>query len=100
MSGPVRGLVLALALTAVMPSCIVRRYTTGGLRLTGTCAGACDHYAECEMGHPRLSIERCRAECPSVFSDPDSLMAFESMSCKDTVEFVDGGVSTSASSRR
>lgn len=93
-----RTLLFGLALTAVMPSCIVRRYNTGP-RLTGTCEGACDHYAECEAGHPRLSIERCRAECPSVFSDADSLMAFESLSCKDTVEFVDGEAPTAATRR-
>jgi hypothetical protein len=33
---------------------------------------------------------RCESECPQVFSDRDSLMAFESMTCKNTVEFVEG----------
>lgn len=98
MTGVARGLAVGLLLTAVMPGCIVRRYT--GPRLTGTCDGACAHYVECKPGHPRRALDRCRKECPSVFSDPDSLMAFESLSCKDTLEYVDGEAPTSASSRR
>lgn len=87
----------AIALTAA--SCIVRQFT--GPRLTGTCSGACDHYVECKPGHARLDGERCRAECPGVFQDRDSLMAYESLSCKDAVEFVDGNASkaTADSSR-
>ncbi|HEY1547352.1 MAG TPA: hypothetical protein VGG28_06010, partial [Kofleriaceae bacterium] len=59
-------------------------------RLTGTCTGACDHYVECKPGHEQLDRDRCAHECPNVFADPDSLMAFESLSCKDAVEYVDG----------
>ena len=31
---------------------------------------------------------RCNQECPEVFSDRDSLMAYESLSCRDAVEYV------------
>jgi hypothetical protein len=77
--------VLALALTA----CIVKQFSTGP-RLTGTCEGACDHYVECKPGHPSEAMTKCRTECPQVFSDEDSLRGFESLSCKDTLEYVDG----------
>jgi hypothetical protein len=30
------------------------------------------------------------AECPAVFTDAETLMAFESLSCPDTVEYVEG----------
>ena len=33
---------------------------------------------------------RCQTECPDVFSDRDSLMAYESLSCENAVEYVDG----------
>jgi len=69
-------------------SCIVRRLT--GPRLTGTCEGACDHYTECKPGHAEHDKARCNSECPEVFDDRDSLMAYESLSCKDAVEYVDG----------
>jgi hypothetical protein len=77
--------ILALALTA----CIVKQFSTGP-RLTGTCEGACDHYIECKPGHPSEAMTRCRTECPQAFSDEDSLRGFESLSCKDTLEYVDG----------
>jgi len=77
--------VLALALTA----CIVKQFSTGP-RLTGTCEGACEHYIECKPGHPSEAMTKCRTECPQAFSDEDSLRGFESLSCKDTLEYVDG----------
>ena len=81
--------VLGLALGAALPAgCVVRRFT--GPDLTGTCDGACAHYVECKPGHTRADGDRCRAECPEVFADRDSLMAYESLSCQDAVEFVDG----------
>ncbi len=69
-----------------------------GRKLTGTCDGACAHYVECKPGHPSVDRDRCRAECPDVLSDEDSLMMYESMSCRDAVEYVDG-VSTKTSER-
>lgn len=77
--------ILALALTA----CIVKQFSTAP-RVTGTCEGACEHYVECKPGHPSEAMDRCRTECPQVFSDEDSLRGFESLSCKDTLEYVDG----------
>ena len=83
-----RGLYAAL-LVLLLTSCIVRNLVSGP-RLTGTCTGACAHYVECKPGHSDADRTRCELECPGVFSDRDSLMAFESLSCKNAVEFVDG----------
>jgi hypothetical protein len=93
----VRCALLGVALAALAASCVVRHLT--GPRLTGTCDGACAHYVECKPGHTRADGERCRAECPEVFADRDSLMAYESLSCQDAVEFVDG-TSPKAAARR
>ena len=82
----IRGIVLGLLIAVTMASCIVNRLT--GPRLTGTCDGACQHYVACKSG--KADGVRCRAECPDVFADRDSLMAFESLSCKNAVEYVDG----------
>jgi len=87
-NAPWRGIGLGLALAVALFGCIVRR--VAGPQLTGTCEGACSHYLQCKPGHPESDRPRCEAECPSVFSDRDSLMAFESLSCEDAVEFVDG----------
>jgi hypothetical protein len=89
-----RTLVIGAAIAALAASCIVRRFT--GPQLTGTCDGACAHYLECKPGHSRADDKRCHAECPDVFSDRDSLMAYETLSCTDAVEFVDGTPSTAA----
>ena len=88
------GALLALLLT----SCIVRHLVSGP-RLTGTCDGACAHYIECKPGARPEDRLRCQRECPDVFSDRDSLMAFESLSCKDTVEYVDGSTPKAAKTR-
>jgi hypothetical protein len=42
---------------------------------------------------------RCNQECPGVFADRDSLMMYESLSCKDAVEYVDGTTPQAASAR-
>ena len=83
-----RGVVAAL-LIILATSCVVRNLVSGP-RLTGTCQGACDHYIECKTGHSKVDRDRCESECPDVFSDRDSLQAYESLSCKNAVEFVDG----------
>jgi len=83
-----RGLVLGIVLALLVSSCVVKKLM--GPRLTGTCDGACAHYIECKPGHPEADKSRCDAECPEVFSDRDSLMAYESLSCPDAVEYVDG----------
>lgn len=88
--------VVATLLALVLASCIVKRFTSP--RLTGTCGGACSHYVECKPAHLDTDRSRCETECPDVFSDRDSLMAYESLSCSDAVEYVDG--SQTRSSRR
>lgn len=82
-----------------LSSCIVK-HLVGGPRLTGTCDGACAHYIECKPGHPEPERLRCQKECPGVFADRDSLMMYESLSCKDAVEYVDGTPSQAATSQR
>jgi hypothetical protein len=89
--------IVAATVVMLLASCIVRRLT--GPRVTGTCDGACAHYVECKPGHSDVDRSRCQAECPGVLSDRDSLMAYENLSCKDAVEFVDGD-GTQATSRR
>lgn len=83
-----RSLLCALALALLLAGCVVR-YVMGP-KLTGTCDGACDHYAKCKGGVSQDVAKACRAECPGVFADRESLMAFESLSCEDTVEYVEG----------
>ena len=62
-----------------------------GPRLSGTCEGACDHYFDCRGGGQSDRAEaNCVADCHDVFSDEESLRAFESLSCPDAVEYVEG----------
>ena len=82
------GLALGAALSLSLLGCIVRHLT--GPQLTGTCDGACAHYMQCKPGHADADRARCLAECPDVFSDSDSLMAYESLTCDDAVDYVDG----------
>lgn len=92
-----RSIAVALALAGALTGCIVHNIVRGETpRLTGTCDGACDHYLGCKPGHPEADAARCRTECPDVFTDSDSLMMFESLSCQDAVEFVDGTHKTTA----
>ncbi len=97
MSGVVRGLVGGIVLAALIASCVVRQLV--GPRLTGTCEGACAHYMSCKRSSDVVERDRCRAECPEVFGDRDSLMAYESLSCADAVEYVDGAQSKVANPR-
>lgn len=78
----------ALLAGLALSGCVVRYLR--GRQLTGTCDGACDHYVECRGDDPGGVRDACRRECPTVFTDADTLMAFESLSCPDTVEFVEG----------
>lgn len=79
--------VVAAVTALVLSGCVVRYLR--GPRLTGTCTGACDHYVGCRDGDDDLRAA-CLAECPAVFSDAETLMAFESLSCPDTIEYVEG----------
>jgi len=94
---PIVGLLLGLTLSCAMLGCIVKRFT--GPQLTGTCDGACSHYTQCKPGHGDNERKRCLAECPDVFSDRDSLMAYESLTCDDAVEYVDGNAAKTAAHR-
>ena len=85
----IRGLALGLVIAIMLASCVVRNIM-GGPRLTGTCDGACAHYISCKSGGELADKQRCDAECPDVFADRESLMAYESLSCRDAVEYVDG----------
>lgn len=91
---------LGLAIAAAMPmsGCIVRNLA--GPQLTGTCDGACAHYVQCKPGHADADRRRCLAECPDVFSDRDSLMTYESLTCDDAVEYVDGNAAKTAKTLR
>ena len=83
-----RGVLIALVIV-LLTGCVVKHLVSGP-RLTGTCGGACSHYVECKAGARKEDRTRCEAECPDVFSDRDSLMAYESLSCQNAVEYVDG----------
>lgn len=89
-----RAIILGLVLSLSIIGCIVRGGT--GPQLTGTCDGACAHYVQCKPGHGSADRNRCLAECPDVFSDRDSLLAYESLACQDAVEFVDGTAAQTA----
>lgn len=97
MIGVLRGLLLGVGLAVLIASCVVKRLTSP--RLTGTCEGACAHYIACKPGHPEPDRVRCHEECPIVFSDRDSIMGYESLSCADAVEYVDGPAKQTAGSR-
>ncbi len=81
---------LGLAWTLAAPACGSAMRTITGRRVTGTCAGACDHYTTCKAGASDADLTRCLAECPDVFSDADSLAAYESLDCPEAVSYVDG----------
>lgn len=83
-----KAIVLGLTIAAMICGCVVHRLV--GPRVTGTCDGACSHYVECKTGHLSADRDRCRTECPDVFSDKDSLMMYESLTCQDAVEYIDG----------
>jgi hypothetical protein len=93
----VPGLALGLALALSVIGCVVNRFT--GPQLTGTCDGACAHYVQCKPGHRDADHKRCMVECPEVFSDRDSLMAYESLTCDDAVDFIDGHAAKTAEHR-
>jgi len=83
-----RSLAVGAALAAMICGCVIHRIV--GPRVTGTCDGACSHYVECKTGHLTEDRDRCRSECPDVLSDRDSLMMYESLTCRDAVEYIDG----------
>jgi hypothetical protein len=90
-----RWLALCFALTVAISACAVMRTFTGR-RVTGTCQGACERYVSCKAGTTDIDLQRCLSECPQVFSDPESIAAFESLECADAVGYVDGDPPTRA----
>jgi len=92
-----KSIALALLVGAMLAGCIVKHLTSP--RLTGTCDGACAHYVECKASHSEDDRSRCNIECPDVFRDSDSLMGYESLSCPDAVEYIDGAPSQTAGRR-
>jgi hypothetical protein len=94
----VKSITFALVLAVGMAGCIVKRFTSP--RLTGTCDGACAHYVECKPSHSEDDRSRCNVECPDVFRDADSLMGYESLSCQDAVEYIDGAPNQTARTKR
>jgi hypothetical protein len=90
-----RALLAALAVAMVagaLSACLTR--IVSSRRLTGTCDGACAHYLACKAERTERAEAACIADCQQVFSDADSLRAFESLSCEDAVEYVDGAGGT------
>ena len=90
-------LLFAVVLSALLigqASCMRRAQSAEYRQLTGTCEGACDHYRSCKASREESVSDEgyraCVAECSEVFSSADSLRAFESLSCDDTVAYVEG----------
>lgn len=64
------------------------RYAT---RTTGTCEGACSHYADCKQGVAQTTFDACVAECREIFEDQrETLRDYERLSCTDAVAFIEG----------
>jgi hypothetical protein len=80
---------LGILLGASIASCRLEG-TWRQRRLTGTCEGACDHYLACKRRGDQASRTACVAECREVFQDEESLRAYESLECRDAVEYVEG----------
>jgi hypothetical protein len=85
-----RGLIAALAALGLIAGCAGRSGRPDHHVLTGTCEGACEHYMACKETSDQGVFQACAAECPQVFSSPDSLRAFESLRCDDAVVYVEG----------
>ena len=75
-------------------SCIRRAPEAKYRKLTGTCQGACDHYLSCKTQRGDRVTEQnhqeCVFECADVFSGPETLLAFESLTCEGAIGFVEG----------
>ncbi len=94
----IRALGLGIVIAAMFASCVVNRLM--GPRLTGTCDGACAHYVACKPGHSDMDRKQCTLECPEVFGDRDSLMAYESLTCPNAIEYIDGRTDTRATTKQ
>jgi hypothetical protein len=85
-----RSVWLAVALGAALAGACRLEGSWRTKRLTGTCEGACDHYLRCKRSHDGAARTACVSECREVFHDTDSLRAFESLECRDVIEYVEG----------
>ena len=87
---------LAIASVCVLflIGCVWRGVHSPRRRLTGTCHGACNHYLACKEGQGKKVYQQdhlyCERECAEVFSGPETILAFESLRCEDTIGFVEG----------
>jgi hypothetical protein len=84
---------IAISVSAIViaAACRPPAFLVGGRRLSGTCEGACDHYFECRGGaQTPNATQKCVDDCHDVFSDDESLRAYESLDCQDAIEYVDG----------
>lgn len=89
MTSPLAAVLAGLLLAVSLVACrIESAFRTR--RVTGTCEGACDHYLACKRRGGADARAACVAECRDVLQDPESLRAFESLSCRDAVEYVEG----------
>jgi hypothetical protein len=79
---------LATSLLAIV-ACAPRPYVVQR-QLTGTCDGVCDYYLACKRSGDVQTRQACVKECSFIFSDDESLMAFESLECADAVAYVEG----------
>jgi hypothetical protein len=90
----VRWVVALLVATAAAAGCARYARPTSALP-DGSCAGACEHYADCRGdGDDRLERD-CLAECESIFvtdgePDREALGEFEDLDCPDAIAFVEG----------
>jgi hypothetical protein len=84
-----RAVLVGLGVATLVSACFLR--STGPSRhATGTCAGACDYYLACKHQRDQDARAACITECRDVFGDRRSIEAFEAMSCRDVIEYVDG----------
>jgi hypothetical protein len=85
-----RVLLFALVGLALTVSCL-RSQHRRSYRPSGTCASACDYYLSCkDKDDDRDAVRSCIIECRDVFSDKDSLRAFERLSCDEAIAYVEG----------
>lgn len=82
-----RVLLLLVALSMVT-SCASRATYTRPQKITGTCAGACDHYLSCKGEQSDRTYQACLQTCP--FAEGESAAAFEQLTCEAAIGFVEG----------
>ncbi|MEZ4364989.1 MAG: hypothetical protein R2939_01720 [Kofleriaceae bacterium] len=83
------GVIVGVVAGALFAGCITR-WLAPERRLTGTCDGACAYYLGCKHADGPDARAACVVDCGGVFGSPEQIRAFESLSCRDVVEFVDG----------